>query len=131
MSSRTRGEGEPPSAADPTAKWMTEVTVGMVTHSGRIGAMEKSVDGLKGEVRASTEAAKAAVAALERIAKAEEERNRNEKDAAKARERWAERIWSSQPFQLLLLGIASAVVQLMGVAYIAHSIAGGTGAQPP
>lgn len=120
--------------------WMLEVTVNLEQLNSRMGAVEKSLDGVAAEVRKSTgdlaaevrtaaEISKVAVEALTRIAKAEEERAGAESDRNKillkdneVRERWAERIWSSPAFQVLLSGVVLGVLQFLGVTYVVSQL---------
>lgn len=109
----------PPGKPDPTMAWMSEVTLGLERVSGRQAAVEKSLDQLTTEVRDAAGASGAAAEALARIAKAEEDRLVLMREQAREGRQWKERIWSSQPFQLLMTGVVMAVLQLLGVAYLA------------
>jgi hypothetical protein len=105
---------------------MREVTLNMEQLSGRIVIVEKSVDNLISEVRRSGDVTNLAAQALDRIAKAEEDRATGEKernkilrDAGRRSERWFDRVWETPATQLLLTGVVMAVLQFLGVAYMA------------
>lgn len=144
MASRTRDPSDslPPIPLDPTNQWMGEVTSNLIRVDERVGAVEKSVDGLSREVRESNSTSMLAARALERIAKAEEDRNDIERDAAKQalaaqkeadrnRDKWLTRAWETPAFQLLLTGTVYGILQLMGVAYLMNRLLGGAGGGTP
>lgn len=95
------------------AAWMTEVTVGQERTDGRVQALEKSVD-------LNTAATKAVADALEHLARERSEGNRLQSEANKARAEWAHRIWNAPAVQLLLAGAVIALLNLLGVAYLAQ-----------
>ena len=105
---------------DSVQKWMTEVTEVVTTNNLRLEAVEKSTD-------ANTKTAERAIAALERLAKAEEDRNALDKEARQAakdatdrRDRWMERLWNSPQFQMVFTGLAIVAMNLVGLAGLAH-----------
>ena len=112
----------PPVPADPIAEWMLEVTKAMEKNSGRLDAVEKSVDQNTTAVGNAVVAAGAASTALVRIAKAEEDRLAYEKEADKARGALLERFLSNKIVQLLILGVVVAFMNTLGVGYIAQQL---------
>ena len=111
-----------PKQQDPIADWMLEVTTLLERVNARLQAVEKSTDQNTVAVTTAAAAASAAAAALTRIAKTEEDRLTFEKDQRKDRDAWATRVWSSNAFQLLLIGIVVAVLNVLGVSYIADRL---------
>jgi len=112
---------------DPINEWMLEVTTLLERVNARLQAVEKSTDQNTGAVTAAAAAAAAAASALTRIAKTEEDRLTFERDQRKDRDAWATRVWSSNAFQLLLIGIVVAVLNVLGVSYIADRLLPHTG----
>ena len=104
---------------DPFSEWMLEVTVQLERLIARVAALEKSTDHNSTAVIGATAAATAAADAMARIAKAEEERLANDNDERRNRDAWMTRIWSSNAFQLLLVGLVIAVLNLFGISYLA------------
>ena len=115
---------------DPVQEWMIESTRAIERLAGRLEAVEKSVDQNTGATLNSTAVAGAAATALTRIAKVEEDRlafdkqnaqNKlnSEKEERGVREAWMNKLWTSQPLQLLLLGIVMVILNLLGVSYLA------------
>lgn len=131
MPARERQGSLPPTGIteDAASVWMREVTLNMEQLSGRVIVVEKSVDTLAIEVRRATDVSQISAQALERIAKAEEERaaaakeqNKLTRENQKLAERWAGRVWGSPAFQMLLTGTVMAALQFMGVAYIMNRL---------
>lgn len=125
-------------STDPVAAWMSEVTLLVEQLTGRLKAVEKSVDGVVSEVRTATDTAKMAAAALTRIAKAEESQAQTARDRLegdrlqdkndrKNRDKWATRLWESPAVQMLLTGVVLAILQFLGVAYLATHLGGVSG----
>lgn len=85
---------------------------------GQLGAVEKSIDTMEQTVRSSAEVARRAGDALERIAKAEEERNRLASEQSKRRDDLLGRVWASPPFQLLLILAIAGIAQLVGLRWV-------------
>ena len=88
---------------------------------GQLSAVEKSIDGMEATVRSSAEVARRAGDALERIAKAEEERNRLAAEGSKQRADLFGRVWSSQPVQLLILLAICGLAQLVGLRWVVEN----------
>lgn len=114
---------------DSTYVWMREVTSNMEHLTGRVSLVEKSVDGMSLEVRRATDVAVTAAAAMERIAKAEEDRLREdrarnkflaeqEKERARVREKWIERVLGSQTTQVFFAALLAGVLNLLGLSYV-------------
>lgn len=123
----------PLTADDPVSAWMTEMTLLVEQLAGRVGAVEKSVDGMRLEVRMATDTSKIAALALQRIAKAEEDRAETERERLeqekkerlenkRSRERWASRFWESPALQMLLTGLVLGVLQLLGLGWFARTV---------
>ena len=93
--------------SDQIVAWMERV-------SGRLDAQETMLDLLRQEVRAATGVAESAGKALETIAGAEERRLAQATADAERRTHFFERIWSSQPVQIALLGFAFIIAQYVG-----------------
>ena len=89
---------------------------------GQLSAVEKSIDGMEATVRSSAEVARRAGDALERIAKAEEERNRLAAEGTKQRADLFGRIWASQPVQLLILLAICGLAQLVGGVFLGEHL---------
>ena len=117
-----------PPLSDPVEAWMIEVTAAMERLSARMAAVEKSLDQNTSVVSSAAATSVAAVAALTRIAKVEEdrlqwekettmERASRERDDRKSRDVWMTRLWSSQPIQLLAVGIVMALLNFLGLQY--------------
>ena len=152
MGNRTRTDMPPEATSIPTSvteespftTWATEFTLGLERVGGRLGDVEKSVDRMGHEVRDSNVVAGRAASALERIAKADEERNEllkkaeetriaeakkaeeariaDAKEDKKIKEEWKKRLWESQPFQLLITGLVLAMFQSLCIAYLANAL---------
>jgi len=130
---------------DPVAEWMIETTTALERLAARLQAVEKTVDQLHPRVDNATAAAAASAAALTRIAKAEEdrlafekqvsletkeranrertERLQKEREEQERKDAWLTRVWSSQPLQLLLLGLVLVILNLLGLSYITERYA--------
>jgi len=115
---------------DPVQEWMIESTRALERLGGRLEAVEKSVDQNTQATTAAAAAAGAAANALTRIAKVEEDRlafdvanakakKESDKEERGMREAWMNRLWTSQPLQLLLLGVVMVILNLLGVSYLA------------
>lgn len=108
--------------------YMRESVAAHQSSLARQEAVEKSLDLLVTEVRNNAEIVTQAVAALERLATAEECRVAryqkelaHEKESKDLRIRWFETAISSKPMQFLLMGLAMGALQLLGVAYMMPS----------
>jgi RNA recognition motif-containing protein len=146
MPNRTRTEVPPEEpTVDVTSNWMSEMTSGLIELRESQGAIlveiregqkavEKSTDKLATEIREELGNSRRAAEALERMAKAEEERLKLEKEDRaervkqeredrKVREDWKKRIWESQAFQMFMLGLVMGFFQLVGFGYLVDRLA--------
>jgi len=131
-----------PKQHDPVSEWMLEVTTLLERVNARLLAVEKSMDQNTAAVATAASASAAAATALTRIAKTDEDRltfdklaeerrvqerteDRNHRDA------WFSRVWSSNAVQLLLLGLVIAVLNLLGISYIADRMLPFAGGSSP
>jgi hypothetical protein len=144
MGTRTRTEVPQEEAADVTSNWMSEMTSGLIAmresqHNILVEiregqrAVEKSTDNLATEIREEMGNSRRSADALERMAKAEEERFKFEKEERaervkvekeerKIREDWKKRLWESQAVQILMLGVVLGFFQLIGFGYLVDRI---------
>lgn len=116
-------------------------------------AVEKSTDKLATEIREELGNSRRAAEALERMARTEEERLTFEKEDRterkerekeerevrvkqdredrKVREDWKKRIWESQAFQMLMLGLVMGFFQLLGFGYLVNRLLPASPPQSP
>lgn len=81
----------------------------------QLSAVEKSVDGLRIDVAESHRRAVVVETILARIAAAEEERTRIQREEVVRREAWATRLWSTPAIQLLITALVFGVLNLVGL----------------
>jgi hypothetical protein len=110
---------------DAVSEWMNEVTERITEQNGRLQAVEKTVDEMKmGPMKDAREAlqriAKVEEDRLKHEAKIEEDRARRESSDSERRDKWFERIFSSSWFQLLMVGLVVAALNVLGVAWVSH-----------
>jgi len=110
---------------DAVSEWMNEVTERITEQNGRLQAVEKTVDEMKmGPMKDAREAlqriAKVEEERLKHDTKIEEERARREKEDGDRRDKWLERVFSSSWFQLLMVGLVVAALNILGVAWVSH-----------
>jgi hypothetical protein len=105
---------------DNVAEFFTEVVMQLEASNGRLTANEKATDELRRVLGDNTKVAENAVRALERIAKADEERVATEKEATAQRGRWFDKLWASQPAQMLLIGFVIVVLNTFGAGAVSR-----------
>lgn len=99
----------------------------------RLENVEKEIDRSKSTLGDTADVLKEVRTILARIANAEEERTLTIKDAERERREekkrdeaeraaWAVKIWSNQAVQLLLMGLVMAILQLLGLSWMADRI---------
>lgn len=91
------------------------------TKSG-LHALEKSVDDMQRVVTNSARTAERAADALDRIAKAEEDRTAEVKEQGTRRMALASRFISSQPVQFLIMLVLAGVAQTLGLRWVVEAM---------
>lgn len=91
------------------------------SNKGALGAVEKSLDGLKAEVQAANRSATATEGYLKRIAEAEEARLAQTREQEQRRDAWMARLWSSGPVQMFLMLLVAGLLNLLGLSWMADT----------
>ena len=107
--------------------WMREMSKGVVQIHSELVALTKAVDGLTVETRANHEAGKATAEALTAVLQAEMARQEQEDEAIERRQQWLQRVFSSQPGQLLMLGLVYFALHQFGSTVWPAALAAATG----
>ena len=91
------------------------------SNKGALGAVEKSLDGLKVEVQAAGRSATATEGYLKRIAEAEEARLKQSQEQEQRRDAWMARLWSSGPVQMFLVLLLAGLLNALGLSWMAET----------
>ena len=99
------------------------------TKSG-LHAVEKSIDAMQHVVANSARTAERAADALERVAKAEEDRTAEAKEQAQQRVQLATRVFSSQPMQWFIMLVLAGIAQILGLRWVVEAVTTKPGTAP-